>query len=365
MIAGRFGRAVQVTALAVGLFAPSCGVDRSRHQVAGRPPRFEDFPSEAPFTGRPALPDLSSHPDASRFGAALWQGARRGPDFAGRYTIVSRRCGRLCREFAIVDALTGRVHAGLADTPPFEYRLDSRLIVFETPATTETGISCPACAAVYYVWNDPNLEPVSPDAWADGRPPPAELRPLLDSLRSEERRLLARAGPSVTRASWDRLAISARDGTRRVLSDSLQHGALQRLHRYLGELASIGQFLVEVHEAAGRRYLAIDVESGALTELDARPIVSPWGERFATASPGVAGLTPSRLRIYRVGAVGPTLEWSSEGWVGADAVWLDRSTLAVERAAEPTAPRERVVLRLMEAEWTALPLPPRESPASR
>ncbi|MGE0553011.1 MAG: hypothetical protein AB7R55_06245 [Gemmatimonadales bacterium] len=357
MIPRRFGRAAQVAALALGFLGPSCGVEAPRHPIGGRPPRFENYPSEPPFTGRPALPDLSSHPDASRFGAALWQGARRGPDFAGRYKIVSRRCGRLCREFAIVDAATGRVHGGLADTPPFHYRLDSRLIVFDAPAPLEAGTSCPGCTAAYYVWNDPRLDPVPPEAWADRRPPPAELRPLLDSLRSAERPLLARAGPSVTRASWDRLVISARDGTRRVLSDSLRGRSLARLHRYLGEIASIEQFLVEVHDPLGRRYLAIDVESGALTELDTRPIVSPTGDRFVTASPGVAGLAPSRLRIYRVGRGGPTLEWSSDGWGGTDAVWLDRSTLAVERPRGTGAPGERVVLRLVETEWVELRLP--------
>ena len=257
-------RRVIVLAAALGL--AGC-IDRPEPLTeSGRPPRFEDHAVTRMGRHEPVAPDLSSHPDASRFGAALWQGARRGPNFAGHYTIVSRRCGRLCREFVIVDAVTGRVHAGLTDTPPFEFRIDSRLIAFET---TEAG-----GASVYYVWNDPRLELVPPDSWLGAPPPPERFRVLIDSLRREERDGLRGTEPMVFRPAWDRLVISARDGSRRILRDIVGDTVLQ-LHRFRGALTPGGQFLIETIGTAGSRWQVIDPGTGQVTELDAAPGALP------------------------------------------------------------------------------------------
>ena len=81
----------------------------------------------------------------------LGQGAAKGPNFAGHYTVVAWGCGSSCTSFAIVDSLTGRVifpqeisgingtHFG-SDSDDFEseaktgywglrFRLDSKLLV--------------------------------------------------------------------------------------------------------------------------------------------------------------------------------------------------------------------------------------------
>ena len=192
----------------------------------GTPPRFEDYRVRELFQGTPAAPDGGGNPEAARFGAALAQGARKGPDFAGHYTIVSRSCGRLCREFVIVDAATGRVHPGLSDTPPFEYRLDSRLIAFDAPKPLPGRIPCAGCSAAYYVWENEELSIIPPETWVGSAPPPAGVRAMVDSLRAEERPVLALAGPSVTRPTWDRLVIAARDGSRQVLGDRLEGAGL-------------------------------------------------------------------------------------------------------------------------------------------
>ena len=43
-----------------------------------------------------APPDLSSHPDAKTFAAALREGAAQGVTFAGHYTLVMWGCGSPC-----------------------------------------------------------------------------------------------------------------------------------------------------------------------------------------------------------------------------------------------------------------------------
>jgi hypothetical protein len=248
-----------VIAVAAALALAGC-IDRPRPLIDSGPlPRFEDHAVARSWAGEPAAPDMSSHPDASRFGAALWQGARRGPNFAGHYTIVSRSCGRLCREFVIVDAATGRVYPGLRDTPPFEFRIDSRLIAFETP---EAG-----GASAYYVWNVPRLELLPPDSFLGSAPPPERFRAVIDSVRWEERGSLQAAAPMVLRPGWDRLVISARDGTRRILRDEVNDSVV-RLHLFRGWVAREGHFLVEIIGNGVPRWQAIDPGSGQVVELD-------------------------------------------------------------------------------------------------
>lgn len=334
----------------------------------GHPPRFEDYPAGEPFRGQPALPALGTLPDASRFGPALWQGARRGPNFAGHYTIVSRRCGRLCREFVIVDARTGQVHPGLSDTPPMSFRRDSRLLVFEAPNPLPGRFACAGCSAAYYVWNDPRLELIPPETWVGSAPPPLPVRPLIDSIRAQEAPLIARAGPAVLRPTWDRLVLATRDGTRQVLSDELQGGSVARVYRYRGYLAPLDHFLVEVTLFEGTRYRLISTATGEAVDLDAAPVVSPDGRRLITASWSLSGHDPSRVRIYRATATGLVEEWTSDRWSrmpghgppgGGQPVWLDPTTVELDRIAEvlapgpdqPTEHRERVRLALTPDGW--------------
>ena len=79
------------------------------------------------------------------FRTVIRNGASQGPNFAGHYTLVMWGCGSSCRQFAIVDALTGTVYipdgllqldtdpwvAGdpLATEEPAQFRRDSRLLV--------------------------------------------------------------------------------------------------------------------------------------------------------------------------------------------------------------------------------------------
>jgi hypothetical protein len=110
-----------------------------------KPPRSEDYPvskSEI-YKGRPAPVVLNSK-RARMYRTVLRRGARKGPNFAGRYTIVTWGAGLGTFSMAVVDAKTGRVYF-----PPFEevgssdyglpyvdtgnnpaWRIDSKLFAF-------------------------------------------------------------------------------------------------------------------------------------------------------------------------------------------------------------------------------------------
>ena len=134
------------------------------------PPRFEQF--AAPISReKPVQADTKSPPIAHRYRTELRTQATRGPDFAGHYTIAGWGCGSSCLQFAIIDALTGKVyfpphitsvssvHVGDSSPQKFNslrYRLDSRLLVVLgaiNEDTAQEGIG-------YYVWTGTALEQI-------------------------------------------------------------------------------------------------------------------------------------------------------------------------------------------------------------
>jgi hypothetical protein len=128
-----------------------------------RLPRFEDYPVREVYHGRPAPVDLSSSPDARRFRTVLREGARRGPNFAGHYTVVEWGCGSNCHVYGIVDARTGRVWiTPWAANLGAEYRLDSSLFVIDPRHmwVEAYGDAAPEAfkpSTVYYRWTGTHL----------------------------------------------------------------------------------------------------------------------------------------------------------------------------------------------------------------
>src|SRR5512137_1568643 len=79
-------------------------------------PQFEDYPAVDEFRSKPVEVDLSSHPKARYFRTRLKDGAKKGPNFAGHYTLVLWGCGNECQMSLIIDLRNGKVY-GLAEPP--------------------------------------------------------------------------------------------------------------------------------------------------------------------------------------------------------------------------------------------------------
>jgi len=115
------------------------------------PPRFKMYAAKTQAGIRPAPVALNSNPKARTYRTVLKEGAAKGPNFAGHYTVVVWGCGSSCVTFAIVDSLTGRVvfpekvssisgahfeggsddaeSEGKTDNWGLRFRLDSKLLV--------------------------------------------------------------------------------------------------------------------------------------------------------------------------------------------------------------------------------------------
>ena len=125
-------------------------------------PRFEQYPAAAPFRGRSAPVDLTSYPGARRYRTVLREGAREGPNLAGRFTLVHWGCGSPCIQIAIIDAPTGRIvymtpdSEALVTAPMF--RLDSRLVVEDPTKFTADTAGHPTFSGVeFYEWTGADL----------------------------------------------------------------------------------------------------------------------------------------------------------------------------------------------------------------
>ena len=124
-----------------------------------QPYPFAQYPAPAPYKGKPAPPKLTTR-SQREFRTVLRQGAQKGPNFAGHYTVVEWGCGSNCVVFAVVDAANGKVYD--RDMPPINdqypcglsYRLESRLFVVEKSSTPNGN-----CEARLYTWNGSRFVP--------------------------------------------------------------------------------------------------------------------------------------------------------------------------------------------------------------
>lgn len=145
--AGMAALAIGIVALCAPVGAEECSPLFSL-QDADRlnPPHFDGHQVAVPKLGRPAAARIDGNKQAKLYRSVLKEGATKGPNFAGHYTIVGWGCGSSCLQFAIVDARTGEVffpagihniatdHVQAVDGEETEYtglrfRLDSDLLI--------------------------------------------------------------------------------------------------------------------------------------------------------------------------------------------------------------------------------------------
>jgi hypothetical protein len=124
----------------------------------------------------PALP-LGQTETEARFLRRIVTEAKKGPNFAGHYTIVIWSCGSPCRNLAVVNVETGESYHtpfigvlgwGSCDEDsvvardPLSYRIDSSLLVVTGTleiADYKTGyIEEGPCGRYYYDWNGHELK---------------------------------------------------------------------------------------------------------------------------------------------------------------------------------------------------------------
>jgi hypothetical protein len=132
-------------------------------------PRFQDY-SAPVYKGKRAPVNLKSAEGASTFRTRLREGAAKGINFAGRYTLVAWGCGTGCLSGGIIDARTGTVYFPrelggfgvwyFSDNPnaeALEFKPNSRLLVLSGFPATEANSDNPKTGLYYYEWTGTRL----------------------------------------------------------------------------------------------------------------------------------------------------------------------------------------------------------------
>jgi len=123
-------------------------------------PQFSAYSVSEIFKGKPAAPDVKSDPNAKRFITRIKEGAEKGPNFAGHYTLILWGCGTMCQSFTIVDSMNGKIYPPPSVTATgICYRLDSKLLITDpiTPDVLEEGKVPNWLTTRYYKWDDNKL----------------------------------------------------------------------------------------------------------------------------------------------------------------------------------------------------------------
>ena len=127
-------------------------------------PKFEQFKVADVYKGKPAAPVLRTARDRE-FRTRIREGAAKGPNFAGHYTIADWGCGAGCVSIALIDAVDGHIYAPPFDVlawqlmkyeghivsngdkfEPLEFDLRSRLLIARGCFNEEE------CASFFYEW---------------------------------------------------------------------------------------------------------------------------------------------------------------------------------------------------------------------
>ena len=131
---------------------------------AAEPPKFDQFSAGLAFRGTPA-PARPTTKKQLLFKTQIREGAKKGSNFAGHYTIIEWGCGAGCVSGAVVDAKTGVVYSlpfdtiSAAEGGSLSYQIDSRLLIARG-CLNENQTSC---GAYYYDWTASRFNLVQSD----------------------------------------------------------------------------------------------------------------------------------------------------------------------------------------------------------
>ena len=139
---------------------------------------FRHYPAAADFKGTPAKPILAT-PFEHSYRTQIRAQARKGPNFAGHFTLAKWGCGSPCLRFVIIDATSGAVYdpsiiVGCANKyglgAKIDFRLGSRLIAATGVSEAAVSSTEVVCGTNYHLWDGKHLKFVHFEPWPKSDP---------------------------------------------------------------------------------------------------------------------------------------------------------------------------------------------------
>ena len=153
---------VLVTAM---LMASLLAVAQDKEKQPAWAIKFEDYAVKDVFKGKPKHPVLTSSAafKLRNYTTVINEAARKGPNFAGHYTVAEWGCGSGCVSFIIADAATGLVWGGPVFSlslplPADEKGRNYQGLVYQRQSRLLIVDGCPnednrRCGTYYYEFN--------------------------------------------------------------------------------------------------------------------------------------------------------------------------------------------------------------------
>lgn len=126
----------------------------------------------------PAKPILAT-PFEHSYRTEIRAQARKGPNFAGHFTLAKWGCGSPCLRFVIIDATSGAAYdpgiiVGCANKHGLEakidFRLGSRLIAATGISEAAASSTEVVCGTNYYLWDGKHLKFAHFERWPKPSP---------------------------------------------------------------------------------------------------------------------------------------------------------------------------------------------------
>ena len=122
---------LQTAALALSIALFSQGARGAETISAKELPTFDQYPVPPAdiYDGIPTPVDLSSYKHADNYRTKLGEGAKKGPNFAGHYTVVTIGAGTQFQDNWVIDAQSGKIVAKFLSSIIPQYHIDSTLLI--------------------------------------------------------------------------------------------------------------------------------------------------------------------------------------------------------------------------------------------
>jgi hypothetical protein len=221
----------------------------------------------------------------------------------------------------------------------------------------------------------PALEPAPATVSRDPTAPrPADYRGLCRGQTNEyacgraiERFQIERAPERVARRG-DTLIVRLADGNAATFVNRNVEDDTGVWYTYREYLPAVHYHLVAAHLYEGTAYVLTHHDTGGRARIQALPVFSPDGARFATASEDLeSGYNPTAIQIWRVVETAFVLEWSfepagdpvrhsEEAWGPGELRWISPTEIRVQRVRFDPETYARsvdgdVVIRLVGGRW--------------
>ena len=122
-------------------------------------PKFSDYPIKAIYRGPSKLPDFKNDEYTEFKVKSEIEKMKKGPDFAGHYTIMRGGCGSDCIFTIAVDNITGKIFNLEIDNyhSDIKYKIDSKMLLVSTTEPFGSN-DRDRCILEFYVWEVKSLK---------------------------------------------------------------------------------------------------------------------------------------------------------------------------------------------------------------